>query len=79
MARWCEVRNMVLKVEHLPGVLNSIADRQFPRGVDWSDWKLRLDVFQALSRVWRTSVDLFANPWNSQLVKFVSGKPQRRC
>jgi hypothetical protein len=79
MARWCEVRNIVLKAEHLPDVLNSIADRESHRGVDWSDWKLRPEVFQALSRVWRTSVDLFANPWNSQLVKFVSWKPQPRA
>ncbi|KAI9560527.1 reverse transcriptase [Daphnia sinensis] len=76
VARWCEVRNIVLKAEHLPGVLNSVADRESRRGVDWSDWRLRPEVFQALSRVWRTSVDLFANPWNSQLAKFVSWKPQ---
>jgi hypothetical protein len=79
VARWCERRNIFLKAEHLPGVLNSIADRESRRGVDWSDWRLHPGVFRALSRVWKTSVDLFANPWNSQLVKFVSWKPQPRA
>ena len=79
MARWFEVRNIVLIAEQLPGVLNSIADRESRRAVDWSDWRLHLEVFRALSRVWRTSVDLFANLWNSQLVKFVSWKNQPRA
>jgi hypothetical protein len=51
VARWCERRNIFLKAEHLPGVLNSIADREFRRGVDWSDRRLCPEVFQALSRV----------------------------
>ena len=48
MARWCEVRNIVLIAEHLPGVLNSIADRESRRAVDWSDWRLHPRVFRAL-------------------------------
>ena len=51
MAPWCEVRNIVLKAEHLPGVLNSIADREFHRGVDWSDWRLRPEVGQRTTSV----------------------------
>jgi ribonuclease HI len=51
VARWCERRNIFLKAEHLPGVLNSIADREFRRRVDWSDRRLCPEVCQALSRV----------------------------
>ena len=51
MARWFEVRNIDLIAEHLPGVLNSIADRKSRRAVDWNDWRLHPEVFRALSRV----------------------------
>ena len=76
VARWCEERNIILRAQYLPGILNVIADRESRRKIDWSDWKLDPMTFQTLRGVWKVSIDLFANPWNAQLPKFVSWNPQ---
>jgi hypothetical protein len=76
VARWCEERNVTLRAQYLPGILNVIADRESRRRIDWSDWQLDPRTFQALLRVWKVSIDLFANPWNTQLPRFVSWNPQ---
>lgn len=76
IARWCEARNISLQAEHLPGVLNVIADRESRRRIDWSDWRLHPEAFRALMEIWSMNVDLFSNPWNAQLKTFVSWNVQ---
>ncbi|KAI9555870.1 hypothetical protein GHT06_018387 [Daphnia sinensis] len=63
MISWCETRNISLSASHLPGMFNSIADRE-SRGIQTSPY------------VWPMEVDLFAAAWNKQLPKFVSWLPQ---
>ena len=76
IARWCESKNISLQAEHLPGVLNVIADRESRRRIDWSDWRLNPEAFRSLMEVWPMRVDLFSNPWNAQLDTFVSWNAQ---
>ena len=64
MARWFEVRNIDLIAEHLPGVLNSIADRESRREVDWNDWRLHPEVFSGSIK----SLEDFGRPFR-QLVE----------
>lgn len=72
----CESRNISVLASHLPGVLNSIADRELRSALDTSDWMLISDRFKILNLIWPREVDLFAAAWNRQLPKFVSWIPQ---
>lgn len=65
-----------LSVSHLPGALNVEADNQSRQFNERTDWHLREDVFQQISKVWGTpDIDLFASKLNYQLPKYVSWKP----
>ena len=76
ISNWCESKGIILQANHLPGVLNTIADRESRRRPDWSDWKLCPKTFSSLAALWPVEVDLFAAPWNAQLRQFVSWLPQ---
>ena len=43
---WCMERNIMLQAQHLPGVLNSIADRESRTWSDRSEWRLSKTLFQ---------------------------------
>jgi hypothetical protein len=73
---WCETRNISLFASHLPGILNSIADRESRSTLDASDWMLYQEAFRRLQILWPMKVDLFAAAWNAQLPQFVSWIPQ---
>lgn len=76
LARWCEERRIVIHASHLPGLLNTVADRESRRKPDWSDWKLAPVAFKAIADRWRIEIDLFASSWSAQIEKFSSWRPQ---
>ena len=46
---WCMGRNILLQAQHLPGALNSIADRESRTCSDRSEWKLSPALFQRIN------------------------------
>jgi len=66
-------RNTFLQAQHLPGVLNTIADEELS---DKSEWRLSPILFQKINRfLGPLSTDLFASRLSSQLPVFVSWRP----
>ncbi len=45
---WCLQRNITIKVQHLPGRLNQVANSESHTMLDRSDWKLDSRVFQQI-------------------------------
>ena len=73
---WCMQNKVWLSASHLPGVLNVEADQQSRQFNERSEWRLREDVFQQISKIWGTpDIDLFASRLHSQLPKYASWKP----
>ena len=73
---WCMERNILLHAQHLPGVLNIIADEESRTWSDRSEWKLSPILFQEINHLLGPlSTDLFASRLSSQLPVFVSWKP----
>ena len=63
---------------HLPGVLNVEADQQSRHFNERTEWHLREDVFQQITKLWGTpEINLFASKLNSQLPKYASWKSDR--
>ena len=48
---WCLERNINITAQHLPGVLNCIADQESQRMVEQRDWKLNPMIFQKIVRI----------------------------
>ena len=70
------MKKIILTAEHLPGVLNTIADRESRIFLDRSNWKLSQTIFQQINKIWGTlEVDLFADRLNAQTCKYISWKP----
>jgi len=73
---WCLERRITLRAEHIPGCLNTIADRESRATLDTSDWHLNQNFFQTLmDRLGQCTIDLFASRTNHQLSRFFSYKP----
>ena len=73
---WCMERNISIHAQHLPGVLNTIADRELRTWSDNSKWKLSPAVFHRINlHLGALSTDLFASRLSAQLTTFVSWKP----
>lgn len=73
---WCLNRDITVVAEHLPGVLNTIADEKFRVMKDRSDWKLNPQIFQIIQEKWGPlEVDLFASRLTTQLERFFSWRP----
>ena len=73
---WCMKRNIYLQAQHLPGVMNTIADRESRTRSDRSEWKLSPRVFQRINeQLGPLSIDLFASRLSMQLPTFVSWRP----
>ena len=73
---WCMERNILLHAQHLPGILNTIADEESRTWSDRSEWKLSPILFQEINRLLGPlSTDLFASRLSSQLPVFVRWKP----
>ena len=58
---WCMERNILLPAQHLPGVLNSIADSESRIWSDRSEWRLSPALFHRINlQLGPFSTDLFA-------------------
>ena len=69
-------RSLLLKAQHLAGVLNTIADNESRVMKDWADWKLCPAVFHQINRrLGLLEVDLFASRLTHQLQTYVSWRP----
>ncbi len=73
---WCLERNIVLIAQHLPGVLNQIADSESRKTWDQTDWKLEVSVFGKINQLYGPiQVDLFATRLTNQVPTFFSWRP----
>ena len=59
---WCMSQDIILKANHLPGHLNTVADRESRVSQDRWDWKLHPNIFQKINQTWGPCVvHLFAS------------------
>ena len=73
---WCMNRDITLVAEHLPGVLNTIADQESRVMRDQSDWMLNPRIFNKIQQIWGPlEVDMFASRQTNQLKRFFSWRP----
>jgi hypothetical protein len=70
---WCLQQNILITVEHLPGVLNVQAGRESRTFVDSSDWKLQPQILQPFLK--DREIDLFTTRLTNQLKRYVSWRP----
>jgi hypothetical protein len=65
-------RRITLTAEHLPGVLNTVADEESCVMKDLSDWMLNPQILRQIQQCWGPLVvDLFTSRPTIQLEKFV--------
>ena len=73
---WCLQRDITLIAEHLPGVQNTIADKESRVMKDRTDWMLNPEVFHRIDRLLGPlAVDLFASRLTNQLPRYFSWRP----
>ena len=74
---WCHPRGITVRVRHIPGCLNMIADKLSRHDqVIQTEWSLSQQVFSHLCTIWaQPQVDLFATQFNHKLPRFVSPVP----
>ena len=73
---WSMERSILLKAQHLAGVLNTVANDESRIMNDPSDWKLCPAVFHQINqRLGPLEVDLFASRLTHQLETYVSWRP----
>ena len=75
---WAESRKITIIPNHLPGKLNTEADK-LSREImpDWADWMLDPEIFKLLEKkLGPLTLDLFASRWNAQVKKFYTWKAQ---
>jgi len=74
--QYCLSNKITITAEHLPGVLNTIADRWSRVFLDRSNWKLDPSILPQLERNWGvTEIDLFVDRLTTQKAKYVSWRP----
>ena len=73
---WCMSQNITLVANHLPGYLNTTADRESRTLQDRWDWQIHPNIFQRINQKWGPlSVDLFASRLTHQLPEYYSWRP----
>ena len=73
---WCMERSILLKAQHLAGVLNTIADDESRVMKDRCDWQLCPRIFHLIDkRLGPLELDLFASRLTHQLPRYVSWRP----
>ena len=73
---WCIQRNIWISAEHLPGVLNIIADFKSRNFSDGTEWQLNTEIFNNICKHFGTPhIDLFASRLNAQLPRYIAWKP----
>ena len=72
-------RDITLVAKHLPGVLNTIADKKPQVMRDQSDCMLNPRVFHNIQQRWgQLEVDMFASRLTTQLKRFLSWRPTQK-
>ena len=84
LCMWCLERNIHITAQHLPGVMNHIADAESRTMRDRLDWKLNPVIFRKIDQtLGPLEVDLFASRLNSvpSLFQLASGslRSSYRC
>ena len=73
---FCLSRGITIIAEHVPGVMNQIADKESRCFMDKSCWMLNKVIFHQIEMIWgNMEVDLFADRLTSQKKSYVSWKP----
>lgn len=73
---WCKERNIRLNVSHLPGVLNTEADKASRQTGNNTEWSLDKSFFKILTDKWGTpEIDMFASRLNNKVQKYIAWKP----
>lgn len=73
---WCINEGIWLTCSHIPGILNTEADKKSRVFNDRTEWKLKSSIFQQIVGKWgKPQVDLFASRLNFQIEKFCAWKP----
>ena len=73
---WCMNRDITLVAEHLPGLENTIADKESRVMRDRSDWMLNPQIFLQIDMKWGPlEVDMFASRLTTQTKRFFSWRP----
>ena len=78
---WCHHYQITLKVRHIPGCLNVMADLlSRSNQVQSTEWSLHAQVFKQICHKWFTPhVDLFATHLNHKLPLYVSPVPDQNA
>ena len=78
---WCHLYHITLKVRHIPGCLNVMADLLSRSDqVQSTEWSLHPQVFKQICQKWITPhVDLFATHLNHKLPLYVSPVPDPKA
>ncbi len=73
---WCIARNIWVTAAHLPGILNTTADRSSRKFQEETEWMLNRKLFRKITKHLGTpNIDLFASRLNTQLQRYISWKP----
>lgn len=74
----CQRNDIMVRVRHIPGRLNVIADSLSRGKTIPTEWSISPEITRALFQLWGTpSVDLFATRFNHKLPQFVSPVPDQ--
>ena len=74
--QWCMSQNISLVANHLPGHLNSVADRESRVALDRWDWQLHPKIFIKINNSWGSlTIDLFVSRQTHQLLVYFSRRP----
>ena len=74
---WCNKYQITLRVRHVPGSLNEIADGLSRRNqIQYTEWSLSLQIFKQITQLWEhPQIDLFTTSLNKKLPTYVSPIP----
>lgn len=71
---WCLQHRSTLR--HIQGSQNLLADWESRTVVDYSDWKLKPDIFQHIPRLWDAlEIDLVTSRLSHQIPRYTSWRP----
>ena len=76
--QYCLMKEITITAEHLPGILNKIADweSRHVSSVSTNNWKLNPDIFKQIDHLLGPlELDLFAERMNAQISRYFSWKP----
>ena len=74
--KWCIDRKIFLTAEHLPGIMNQVADEESRTVRDRCDWMIHPHLFAQIERKMEPlEMDMFASRLTHQLPRYFSWRP----